>query len=110
MRSQLYIGMKKKYSFGYNVAISYFEAAIKKDPKYIPALSNLGIAYQKVGQYDKAIKAAMQAIELTSKPNQKASSHYNIAKAYEKKKDGLRHYKTIKKLRVIENTKPMKKG
>ena len=93
---------EKKYSFGYNIAISYFEAAIKKDPKYIPALSNLGIAYQKLGQYDKAIEAATQAIKLTDKPNQKASSHYNIAKAYEEKKNwtlALDHYKKAKSFR-----------
>jgi tetratricopeptide (TPR) repeat protein len=86
---------RKKTEDGYIVAASYFEAALKKNPNYLPALSNLGIAYQKIGEYDKAIQAATQALELTTKPNQKASSHYNIAKAYEHKQNwtlALKHY------------------
>lgn len=86
---------RKKTEDGYIVATSYFEAALKKNPNYLPALSNLGIAYQKIGEYDKAIQAATRALKLTTKPNQKASSHYNIAKAYEHKQDwtlALKHY------------------
>ncbi len=92
----------KKQSTGYNIAVSYFEAAIKNNPNYLPALSNLGIAYQKTGEHDKAIEAASRALELSQKPNQKASSHYNIAKAYEHKKNwklALENYENALKYR-----------
>jgi len=101
---------QKKYSFGYNVAISYFEAAVKKNPKYVPVLSNLGIVYQKVGLYEEAISAAEKAIQLTDDPNIKASSHYNIAKAYEENRNWLPALENYKKAKSYRKHSAYEKG
>lgn len=94
----------------YDIAISYFEAAVKKNPKYVPALSNLGIAYQKVGLYEEAISAAEKAIQLTDDPNIKASSHYNIAKAYEENRNWLPALENYKKAKSYRKHSAYEKG
>lgn len=94
----------------YDIAISYFEAAVKKNQKYVPALSNLGIAYQKVGLYEEAISAAEKAIKLTDDPNVKASSHYNIAKAYEENRNWLPALENYKKAKSYRKHSAYEKG
>ncbi|MGK0289674.1 MAG: hypothetical protein ACI86H_001120 [bacterium] len=70
-------------------AIAYYKKAIVIKPNYSQAYSNLGLAYQKLGKTAEAIGANRRAISLAigSRKNRvKASSFYNIAKIFEKRK------------------------
>ena len=71
-------------------AIYYFKEAIKFNPEYALAYSNLGLAYYNECKYyktveylPKVIENSKIAIELTNDDIIKASSYYNIAMAYE---------------------------
>ncbi|MFW6377735.1 MAG: tetratricopeptide repeat protein, partial [bacterium] len=46
-------------------AIYYFKEAIKFNPEYALAYSNLGLAYYTAEEYDESIKSSLKAIELT---------------------------------------------
>jgi Tfp pilus assembly protein PilF len=52
-------------------AIASYKAAIEKDPKFMQAWFNLGIAHEKKGQKDEAIVALRRAAELAEAPDQK---------------------------------------
>ena len=72
----------------YRDAISFYQRAIEKDGTFGQAYSNLGLAYQKIGNFAEAIWANSTAIGLANGPDKndvKASSFYNIAKIYESK-------------------------
>ena len=43
-------------------AINFFEKAVKADPNYSEAYNNLGFAYEKLGQFDKAIPFYKKAV------------------------------------------------
>ena len=71
-------------------AIYYFKEAIKFNPEYALAYSNLGLAYYNECKYyktveylPKVIENSKISIELTNDDIIKASSYYNIAMAYE---------------------------
>jgi tetratricopeptide (TPR) repeat protein len=76
-------------------AIYYFKQATYFNPDYAQAYSNLGLAYLKAEKYKKSIKASKQAIKVADKKIVKASSHYNLAQAYEEQQKwekALNHY------------------
>jgi len=52
-------------------AIASYKAAIEKDPKFMQAWFNLGIAHEKKGQKDEGIAALRRAAELVEAPDQK---------------------------------------
>ncbi|MCK4525836.1 tetratricopeptide repeat protein [candidate division WOR-3 bacterium] len=63
----------------YKNALSYFEQALKKDPRHADACVNVGYCNGKLGRYNEAIKAYKQAIRI--KPDY-ADAHYNLGVTY----------------------------
>lgn len=49
-----------------NLAVEEYEEALKLFPTFTPVLNNLGIAYIKLGKYEKAIECYRQFVSLTS--------------------------------------------
>lgn len=76
-------------------AIDFFEKAAKADPSYSEAYNNLGVAYEKLGQFDKAISYYKKAVSnlLYATPEKAyismGNSYYRLGK-YE---DALYSYK-----------------
>jgi hypothetical protein len=71
-------------------SISAYQQAVDKDPMHAQAYSNLGLAYQKVGDFPNAIWANRKAIALargSGKNGVMASSYYNIARIFEAQGD-----------------------
>ena len=68
----------------YDKAIVEFEAALKKDPKSVSAMSNLGVVYYHLGRLDEAITQYQKALELS--PGD-ADVRSNLAAAYVQKGD-----------------------
>ena len=67
-------------------AVRLYLQAIDQNPEHAQAYSNLGLAYQKLGQRAEAIWANRKAVALASgatAPTVKAASYYNIARVYE---------------------------
>lgn len=67
-------------------AVRLYLEAINLNPEHSQAYSNLGLAYQKLGNRAEALWANRKAIALASGANAatvKASSYYNIARVYE---------------------------
>jgi tetratricopeptide (TPR) repeat protein len=60
-------------------AIEHLEKAVKVDPKFYEAFNNLGVQYQKMKQWDKAIGAYQQAISIR---NDSAKPHINLGNLY----------------------------
>ena len=62
-------------------AIDFFEKATKADPNYSDAYNNLGVAYEKLGQFDKAIPFYKKAVSnlLYSTPEQ---AYRNMGNSY----------------------------
>lgn len=70
----------------YDDAVFYYREALKNDPTYAQAFSNLGLAYQRQDKFADAVWANRQAIALArgaSRDSVLASSHYNIARIFE---------------------------
>jgi len=65
----------------YEKALSYFEQAIKKNPRYAEAYFQTGYCNGQIGRYQQEIEAYKQAISI--KPDF-AEAHYNLGLAYEK--------------------------
>ncbi|MFZ2198661.1 MAG: tetratricopeptide repeat protein [Thermodesulfovibrionales bacterium] len=67
-------------------AIAFFEKASKVDPNYSEAYNNLGVAYEKLGQFDKAISFYKKAVSnlLYSTPEKAyismGNSYYRLGK------------------------------
>ena len=67
-------------------AIAFFEKAAKVDPNYSEAYNNLGVAYEKLGQFDKAISFYKKAVSnlLYSTPEKAyismGNSYYRLGK------------------------------
>ncbi len=67
-------------------AIEFFEKAVKADPNYSEAYNNLGFAYEKLGQFDKAISFYKKAVSnlLYSTPEKAyismGNSYYRLGK------------------------------
>ena len=62
----------------YDLAIIEFEAALRLNPNYFFALSNLGNVYGKKKEYSQAIFYTKQALQ---RKQDYAPGHYNLAKA-----------------------------
>ncbi|RMD99812.1 MAG: tetratricopeptide repeat protein [Calditrichaeota bacterium] len=79
-------------------AITEYQKAIELDRKYAPAYNNLGYAYRRLGQYDKAVQAFKQYIALLpDEPN----PYDSIADLYTKMgkyEEGIKYYKKAVKL------------
>jgi tetratricopeptide (TPR) repeat protein len=60
-------------------AIEHLEKAVKEDPKFYEAFNNLGVQYQKLKKWDKAIGAYQQAIAVR---NDSAKPHVNLGNLY----------------------------
>lgn len=52
-------------------AVATYKAAIEKDPKFMQAHFNMGIALQKLGKKDESIAALKRALDLTESPEQR---------------------------------------
>jgi hypothetical protein len=93
---------KKKH---YDDAAMLFLEAIRYDPEFSQAYSNLGQLYQKTGQRAEGLFANRKAIALASGRNKnrvQAASYYNIARIYEDAgewESALTNYQTAKRLR-----------
>lgn len=83
-------------------SVTYYQRAIELDPNNDQAYSNLGLSFQKLNREAEAIWANRKAIALAHGADEKvvkASSHFNIAKIYEKKgqwQDALNHFTLAK--------------
>lgn len=74
------------HSKKYEDAVFYYQEALKNDPAYAQAYSNLGLTYQRQNKFADAIWANRQAIALARGATREtvlASSHYNIARIFE---------------------------
>ncbi|MDD0844410.1 VWA domain-containing protein [Pseudomonas sp. Gutcm_11s] len=70
----------------YDDAVFYYREALKNDPTYAQAYSNLGLAFQRQNELADAVWANRQAIALArgdSRATVLASSYYNIARIFE---------------------------
>ena len=63
----------------YKEAAREYEKAVKADPGYAEAHSNLGFSYRKQGKFDKAVRSYKKAIELNPKL---AEAHEYLGEAY----------------------------
>jgi tetratricopeptide (TPR) repeat protein len=77
-----------------DLAIESLKMAIRLEPSYVKAYSNLGVAYTKQGKLDLAITRFEQAIGID--PND-AIVHYNLGVAYMKQKQFAKASPTFKK-------------
>lgn len=93
------LGEKAYHAKNYDKAIEYYNSSISLNPDDGQTYSNLGLAYQKLGNNAEAIWANRKAIDLASGKNAatiKASSYYNIGRIYEDNaqfEDALANYK-----------------
>ncbi len=79
-------GEKLYHKKNYKEAIFNYLQAVKNNPTYAQAYSNLGLAYQRDNQYAKAVWANRKAIALAKGKHRStvsASSYYNIARIFE---------------------------
>jgi len=60
-------------------AVSYFDQAIREDPEFGPAYHDRGVAYQKMGEMEKAIRDFGEAIRIS---DQNVSAYYNRGVCY----------------------------
>jgi tetratricopeptide (TPR) repeat protein len=72
-------GLKLQKAGNYKEASIIYEKAVRADPEYAEAWSNLGFTYRKQGYYDKAVEAYKKAIRLS--PNL-AEAHEYLGEAY----------------------------
>ncbi|MCP3924995.1 MAG: VWA domain-containing protein [Desulfobacterales bacterium] len=98
-------GEKLYHKKKYEEAIYYYKEAITKNLTYAQAYSNLGLAYQRIKDYPKAVWANRKAISLAkgkTKAIVSASSYYNIARIFEsqhKYEQALQNFYWAKSLR-----------
>ncbi|TXI35930.1 MAG: VWA domain-containing protein [Aquipseudomonas alcaligenes] len=79
-------GEKLYHAKKYDDAVFYYREALKNDPTYAQAYSNLGLAFQRQNALADAVWANRQAIALArgdSRATVLASSYYNIARIFE---------------------------
>ena len=57
------------------LAVEQYEAALKLDPKFAPALFRMGLVYSQIKQFDKSIEAWNRYIEVT---DHKAAGYSNL--------------------------------
>jgi uncharacterized protein YfaP (DUF2135 family) len=79
-------GERRYHAKQLDEAVRLYLQAIDANPEHAQAYSNLGLAYQKLGNRAEAIWANRKAIALASGATAatvKASSYYNIARVYE---------------------------
>ncbi len=60
-------------------AIEFLQKAVKEDPKFYEAYNNLGVQYQKLNEWDKAVEAFQQSITIR---NDSAKPHINLGNLY----------------------------
>ncbi|MEE9611548.1 MAG: M48 family metalloprotease, partial [Desulfatiglandales bacterium] len=85
----------------YSKAIDQFQEALKRQPKSIPILRNLGEAYHLEGQDAEAIRVFEKALELN---NQDKSALFLLAKSYqstEKYKKAVRIYERLTLMKPV---------
>ena len=72
-------GKMLQEKWNYKQASQKYERAVKIDPSYAEAYSNLGYTYRKQEQFDKAVRAYKKAIELDP---QLAEAYEYLGEAY----------------------------
>src|SRR4030042_2298143 len=92
-------------------AIQAYQKVIELDPTYVEAYNNLGIIYQDIGDFDKALEAYQKAIEYYQKALNvnplHGETHYNIGLLYEQLKNfnlAISHYQKF--IRLSSKTYP----
>lgn len=89
-------GYSKKKDW--NLAIAAYQQAVRIDPKFVAAWSNMGYCYRKVNQFDKAMDAYKRA--LTLKPDYTYPHEY-LGRTYlamGNKDAAMREYEILKRL------------
>ena len=82
---QEYNNAIEKYKSGdYNSALSELSKMVKKYPKNALLYNDLAATYNKLGQYDNAIKYARKILHDIGDKSQYAAAQYNAGVAYEK--------------------------
>jgi Flp pilus assembly protein TadD len=66
-QSQVEFGIRVAQQGLWREAVYRWERAIELDPTYAAAFNNLAVAYEQMGQFDKARQAYMKASELDPK-------------------------------------------
>jgi len=69
----------------FDLAIQYFEQAIKLDPGYVMAYYNMGLTYKDKGEYAKAIQCFEKAIDLND--DNSFIYYIDLGKVYKEKGD-----------------------
>lgn len=93
-----YTGLFFLWADDYENALSYFENAVKKNPRYAEAYFQVGYCNGELGRYTEAIEAFKQAIRI--KPDY-AEAHYGLGGCYlltGDKGSALDEYKILKDL------------
>lgn len=80
-------------------SISYFKKAIELNPDLVVVYNNLGSAYYRLSNYDKAIENFKKVID---KESNYAKAYFNIAASYYHKGNFLTAYKYYRKSKSID--------
>ncbi|MCX7697030.1 MAG: tetratricopeptide repeat protein, partial [Bacteroidales bacterium] len=80
-------GNKKYVQQNYTKAIEWYEKALSKDPNSHEILYNLGNAYYKNRQYDKAKEIFQKLLDQTLDPSLKSKVYYNLGNTYLQEKN-----------------------
>ncbi|MEA3286506.1 MAG: tetratricopeptide repeat protein [Candidatus Marinimicrobia bacterium] len=93
-----HLGDQELRSKRYTNAAQYYRRAIEMVPDFNAAAGNLGIAYSRMGQHDKALRTFEYVLKLN--PASPHTVYHNIAELYEKKgqlNDACRYYELTAK-------------
>ena len=80
-------------------ALPYLEAAVRLDPKLLPARASLGLTYARAGKPAEAIPNLLAALET----DEDGSLHYQLARAYQATGDAETAKKFLAKYRKFNN-------
>lgn len=96
-------GLKETKNKNFELAVDYFEKAVKEDPEFAFAWDNLGISYRQLNNFDKAIESYTKSLELD--PNGLMPLQ-NIAIVYQYKKDYPKAIDAYEKLAKVDSNNP----
>jgi tetratricopeptide (TPR) repeat protein len=81
-----------------DLAIIYFQKAIKADPRYVEALDNLAICYRRVGDYVKSELYYKRSMEIYPKGECAIGNLAIVYRAEGKKNEAMNMYKYMKEV------------